>query len=800
MKKKQLLLTSRLVGKLVRLWLTALVSTLFSMACHAAMTNPTVKELVEFPHIVQPANHDNIELQYQISPDRRLAFIVTRRADVALGRNRFEIMLFDLDRSRLETATNRASEILLTVDAQADVAYQDTPIQDAQWMGNLIVLRARFNDGLFQVYTLEIETRKLTQLTFAEMSVTNFDVSSDFKRVVYAVRLDNPAVPIGAQQLVIANHQYWDVLFGQSNPLFQRPRFQYYFEDRTTGAKPKALGEPFSDRYLRKISVSPDGEWAIVRIPEPNGEQQLKWAKHYPKIALTFERYMFADADPLRYFSRANAVSVLRRVLFRLPDGTGQFIFDAPDDSTSALWTRVDQIWQSSVGPDGPSVVIAGTFLPITSDRKAVADTGSHIIEYWPQSRKWISIASLNGDLWAGNAVSEHASGFMVLDGGKSRRFLRQAAAPWREVPDAPPPADLTNWTLRIDQALNQAPNLVAIGPLQQSVRLTNLSPQFNPAEWGWVQPYTWKDREGRQWGGGLIAPNGVNFDSNSQRPKKYSLVIQTYGFDAAKFYLDGPNTHMGYTSAFAGRAFAREGILVLAMPWRPLNEGPATSERKSIERYGDGVIGAIDALVAQGIVERERIGVIGFSATGDFINYLLTFRDTPIRAATIADGVSSSLFSVITTYGFSLGNLQLKLSANDAKPFGNKVDIWAKNDPSLNTHCVSAAIRIESYDTLIKSHWDTYALLRMQYKAVEMIMMPKAGHSLGRPGHRMLSLQGNVDWFNFWLNGKERTDVIAGMPDETDATLEEQYVRWRQMAELKVIDDMKPRCPPNRW
>lgn len=56
-----------------------------------------------------------------------------------------------------------------------------------------------------------------------------------------------------------------------------------------------------------------------------------------------------------------------------------------------------------------------------------------------------------------------------------------------------------------------------------------------------------------------------------------------------------------------------------------------------------------------------------------------------------------------------------------------------------------------------------------------------------------MLSLQGNVDWYRFWLRGEER--IEAYLPGESDETLREQYRQWRQMAEFKTADDAKPIC-----
>jgi hypothetical protein len=73
------------------------------------------------------------------------------------------------------------------------------------------------------------------------------------------------------------------------------------------------------------------------------------------------------------------------------------------------------------------------------------------------------------------------------------------------------------------------------------------------------------------------------------------------------------------------------------------------------------------------------------------------------------------------------------------------------------------------------------------------MVVIPSGTHSLSRPAERMVSLQGNVDWYRFWLKGEERTQPL--LPAETAESLRAQYTRWREMETLKKADDAKPRC-----
>ena len=112
-----------------------------------------------------------------------------------------------------------------------------------------------------------------------------------------------------------------------------------------------------------------------------------------------------------------------------------------------------------------------------------------------------------------------------------------------------------------------------------------------------------------------------------------------------------------------------------------------------------------------------------------------------------------------------------------------------------MHTDCVKAALRIETYGPEVRNNWDIYALLRRQYKPAEMVFFPAGSHGLMTPSERMISLQGNVDWFRFWLKGEERSEPFLW--GESDETLKEQYRRWREMAELKRADDARPVCIP---
>ena len=67
----------------------------------------------------------------------------------------------------------------------------------------------------------------------------------------------------------------------------------------------------------------------------------------------------------------------------------------------------------------------------------------------------------------------------------------------------------------------------------------------------------------------------------------------------------------------------------------------------------------------------------------------------------------------------------------------------------------------------MLLSQWEAYAGLRRLGKPVEMqwLRRENAVHVLTRPSHRFLSEGSAVDWFDFWLNGREAPDP-ADPPD----------------------------------
>jgi dipeptidyl aminopeptidase/acylaminoacyl peptidase len=753
----------------------------------AAGVGPSVTEVVEFTRLMAPMQSNEQQLRQQISPDGTRAFIVTRKANTRTDRNRYEILLLDLRPQRLAAGRYEAPVSVASLEPVVDTSSGYPSVQDLRWAGNRTILfRARLRDDVFQVFSVDTGTRVLKQLTYAAASVLSYAVSEDLGRVLYAAQEHNPPMPPGHQSIVVGNQSFWSVVHGQDDIMSQQRKFQYFVAERGNPRQPRRLGDAPRDLVLfwPALSISPDGRWALLPQDEP--ARSLEWINAYPLVKAETQRLgPGLLIDPLSYFTRPDNYVPMRLVAYRLDDGSARPVLDAPEASGNGH--NAQFLWQAG----GRSVVIAGTHLPLhvpgQTPGQVPASTAAHIVEYWPETGRWAVIAELTGRVKAAQMLS--ADAFMAEDEGGRREFRRLADGRWQPVAaaaEAAAAAAAPVWTLRIRQSLNEPPEIVAEGPAGQVTPLTRMNTQVTPA-WGSMKPYSWKDAKGRPWNGGLLVPEG--FQPGTRMP----LVIQTYGFSPKNFYLDGTNLSEASTSGFAGRAFLRAGILVLAMPLYPAMREGAQGPREVMAASIDGMRGAIDALVQEGIVDRDRVGVMGFSTTAEWVLNLITFTDAPIRAASLLDGNANTFYSTVVTYAASDNFVDRKERTNGGMPAGRTLPAWLHNDPSMHADCIQAAVRIETYGIAVKNNWDIYSLLRRQYKAAEMVVLPRGSHALHGPGERLLSLQGNVDWYRFWLNGEERSE--AYLPGESDETLREQYRQWRQMAALKKADDGRPVC-----
>jgi dipeptidyl aminopeptidase/acylaminoacyl peptidase len=192
----------------------------------------------------------------------------------------------------------------------------------------------------------------------------------------------------------------------------------------------------------------------------------------------------------------------------------------------------------------------------------------------------------------------------------------------------------------------------------------------------------------------------------------------------------------------------------------------------KEVDREVGRFESAIDDLDAKGLIDRQRVGIIGFSRTCLFVQYMLTHSTYHLAAASVTDGMDGGYFQYLllfSQFGWSNPNEAI----NGGVPWGKGLDSWFRRSPGFNVDKVQTPVRIMAENPSVALfEWEWHAALLRLHKPVEMVMTRNGEHILQKPWERMVSQQGNVDWFAFWLKREED-------PDPAKAR---QYLRWRKL------------------
>jgi|SRR5580700_1835738 hypothetical protein len=174
----------------------------------------------------------------------------------------------------------------------------------------------------------------------------------------------------------------------------------------------------------------------------------------------------------------------------------------------------------------------------------------------------------------------------------------------------------------------------------------------------------------------------------------------------------------------------------------------------------------AIDYLDGLGIIDRTRVGIIGFGRTVYSVEYTLTHSSYQFGAATAATDLTAGTYSILVNpYAKRDYN-----TVNGGDPFGPAFELWRERSPSFTVDRLRTPIRLEGHGGIgsVIGNWEWYAKLILLDRPVDFLYLPDGTRLLAKPWERLTSHQGNVDWFCFWLKN------------------EEDPARWRELRKLQ--------------
>ncbi len=615
-----------------------------------------------------------------------------------------------------------------------------------------------------QLMLADLRTKIVEPLTSAMEVVGEFDVR-DREHYVYTAfdRVEREALQQKkrteprAATTIGTGHSLIELLFPDDRGVLPSPPSHLWAVISGNRFEVKQDGAPVNPGDL---ALSPDGSSLITILPVR--EVPSSWETLYPPpIALS--PFRIRRSDPAHQYVRIN-----------LKTGSIQSLTDAPigrDAGWGGGYSRA--VWSS----DGLAVLLPSTFL--SSQDHTPSTPCVAVVDLSSSTRTCVAMLKGQTDekgyhfllatraLFAGGNEERVIVTTVANSSYHTAAYRRTSGGIWQEVVAGNGESiedEARDLEVMVKEGLDQPPLLVAKNK-QRSRVIWDPNPQLDNIELGHASVYRWKDKEGREWKGGLYEP--VDY----KRGQRYPLVIQTHGFRELEFRPSGL-----FPTGSAARSLAAAGMFVLQVgencPLYKPSEAPC-----AVSSYES----AVNQLVSEGLVDPERVGIIGFSRTCFWVMEALTTSSVHFKAALITDGFMGNYFQYITQIDSydNAGPRQLD-SIIGAPPFGENLQQWLKRSPGFNLDKITAPLMVVAAvrGTLLPM-WEPYAGLRYLHKPTDLIILNTDEHVLTNPEMRLASQGGSVDWFRFWLKDDEDSDPVKV----------EQYARWQRLRQSCAID-----------
>jgi dipeptidyl aminopeptidase/acylaminoacyl peptidase len=691
------------------------------------------------------------------SPDKKRFVIVLKRGNLEKNENDYSMLLF-------ETGKLFDHAVPKTLVSFASSSNREA-INDVTWLGDgdtIMFLGERPNETT-QLYTVQCSSGTIRKLTNGKTSINSYAATPEGVDVAYLTY--PPAQPLLDKSVSQTGFHVTSELLSELLADSSQVYDQELHVGRVGSGSPKSLktqGKIAVNLSKANFALSPDGRY-VVLLTDPLHVPAL-WAKYQDP---SFREIIARKAPP------GNRTYAYQYELVDTQTGRTRFLLDSP----------VSYLSEVGWAPDSKSLVVTGTYLPLdVSDpaEEAARERGTFTVEISVLDLQFVKVTDRDLEFlgWDAETNVVRMTEREAAHKGPSPEvdFARRRDGGWGRLDVLSDRTTNSAPQIVLDTDLNRPPQIVAVdSKSSQKSILLDLNPQFKEIAFGHVEKVRWKDGADHEVEGGLFLP------PDYAEGTRYPLVIQTHGFDPIDyphlFWIDGP-----FTTAFAAQPLASEGIVVLQVP----DPGPKGDPQEA-PLMQKTIGGAIDYLDEKGIIDRNRVGIVGFSRTCLYVKYALTHSTHHFAAAVVADGLDAGYWQYIA-FGNHDPSIPGELNALvGSAPYGDGLSTWVRYSPGFLLDRVQSPVLIQAIgsDSLL-NEWQWLSGLRILDKPVDLIYLPTGTHHLQKPWDRMVSLQSDVDWFCFWLKGEE----------DPDPTKVKQYVRWRELKKLQERGDALEGAP----
>ncbi|HEY71159.1 MAG TPA: S9 family peptidase [Anaerolineae bacterium] len=286
--------------------------------------------------------------------------------------------------------------------------------------------------------------------------------------------------------------------------------------------------------------------------------------------------------------------------------------------------------------------------------------------------------------------------------------------------------------------------------------RITHNCDRVKSWDLGTVESIRWTSKDGTEIEGVLHKPS--DFDPS----KKYPLLFRVHGGPAAS----SANCLLNSDTTYPMIQLINKGILILEPNYRgSLGRGQAFLEL-NVDNLGIGDLwdleSAIDHLSAQGFIDEENVGSMGWSQ-GGYISSFVAMHSTRFKAVSAGAALCS-------WYNYFSGSDNRQSYNLSESPFENR-ELYERTAPISGIDTAQTPIMFQHGENdqrvPLTSAMEMYRALKAKGIETELFVYPGMGHGWLSPRENYALMVQNYRWFAHHLLGEE---LDFTMDDEGNA------------------------------
>lgn len=288
-------------------------------------------------------------------------------------------------------------------------------------------------------------------------------------------------------------------------------------------------------------------------------------------------------------------------------------------------------------------------------------------------------------------------------------------------------------------------PKLAQVADRSKWVRLVDANPQFGTEiALGEEVEVEWTSTDGKTVGGVLVYPVGY------EKGERYPLIVAIHGGPASADVL-------GFNGGYGSQVYASHGWAVLRPNYRGSTNYGNAHRTDIVGDYFtlgyEDIMAGVDHLIAEGIVDGDRMGALGWSAGGHWSNWILTQTD---RFKAISSGAGT--MNWISMYAQSDVQRNRQFYVGDGFLYEDFDTYFAQSPlkyienaktPTM-VHVVAGDPRVPSPQSV-----ELHMALKKLGVDTELFMYPGRSHGIPDPRNRLVKSVSEMAWMDYYVLGK---------------------------------------------